>query len=51
MCGCMQVVAVEKQAVVHPEDATPFPKVLIEEQQVLWYPLKKAEDSDHYAGY
>lgn len=51
MCGCIQVITVEEQVVVHTEDATPFPKVLIEEQQVLWYPLKKPEDRAHHAGY
>lgn len=51
VCGCIRVIAVKEQVVVHTEDATPFPKVLIEEQQVLWYPLKKPEDSAHHAGY
>lgn len=51
MCGCTQVVSVEEQAVVHPEDATTFPEVLIEEQQILWNPLQKPEDNAHQAGY
>lgn len=43
MCSCTQVVSIEKQAVVHPEDTAAFPEVLIEEQQILWNPLQKPE--------
>lgn len=45
MCGSIRVVAVEEQFVVHPEYTAPSPEVLIEEQQVLWYPLKEPENS------
>lgn len=51
MCGCTRVVSVEEQAMVHPEDAPAFPEVLIEEQQILWNPLQKPEDSAHQAGH
>jgi hypothetical protein len=41
VCGCMQVVAVEEQAMVHPKDAAPLPEVLVEEQQILWHTLQE----------
>lgn len=39
--GCVQMVAVEQQALVHPHNPATLPEVLVEEKQVLRHALHK----------
>ena len=47
MCGRAGVVAVEEEALVHADNPTALPEVLVEEQQVLRNTLQSEETCVH----
>lgn len=47
VCGCTGMVAVEEEALVHPDNTTALPEVVVEEQQVLRHALPTLVELAH----